>query len=273
MITAAVLANVVFILLGSRFSYPDILGEPAPDILRQFDADAFAIAALFTGLAVASALLVPIAWSSRHLIAADRPRARQVMVVAGIAAGVVQVIGLLRWALLVPHLANVVADPATTAAARTDAVGSFTTFHTYLGGLVGETFGYALTATWTLAMVIGVARRPGRWFAPLGAASAVLIAAGLVEPLGIPGAGSANFIGYIAWSAWLVGFATSLLRHKAANVVPVPDPFTSSTVTQRSSCHIPQETERRSTLVGRAAERETISLAMPSRRARRTILP
>ena len=230
MIAGAVLVNVGFILLGSRFNYPDVLDEPATDILREFHADAGTIGGLFTGLAVASGLLIPIAWFSRHLIAADRSRARSIMVAAGIAAGVVQVIGLLRWPLLVPHYADLVADPATSVAARADAIDTFKTLHTYLGGLVGEAFGYALTATWTLAMVTGVAvgRRPGRWFVPLGIASAVLIAIGVLEPL-VSGAGFANFVGYVAWSLWMVGFGLSLIRPRrvdfaSGNVVAVPPP-------------------------------------------------
>jgi hypothetical protein len=175
---------------------------------------------LFAVLALASALLVPIAWFSRRLIATDRGSIRRVMVVAGLAAGVVQVVGLLRWPLLVPHLADIVADPATSDAARADAIDTFQTLHTYLGGVIGEAFGYALTATWTLAMVAGVARRPGRWFAPLGAAAALLIATGLLEPLGVPGAGLTNFVGYIGWSAWIIGFGIFLLRHGADHMVP-----------------------------------------------------
>lgn len=218
MIAGAVLANVSFTLLGSSFSYPDILDEPAGDILRQFNADAGSISAMFVVLALASALLIPIAWFSRNLIAPHRHRARQVMVVAGVAAGVVQVVGLLRWPLLVPHYADIVANPASTAAARGDAIDSFKTLNTVLGGVVGEAFGYTLTATWTIAMIVGIARRPGRWFAPLGIGSAVLIATGLLEPLGLPGAGLANFIGYIAWSLWMISYGISLLRHPTATV-------------------------------------------------------
>ena len=217
MIGGAVLANVAFVLLGSRFDYPDVLREPAADVLRTFHADAGTIGLLFTLLAAASATLVPAAWLSRNLIAPGRTR--RIMVAAGIAAGVVQVVGLVRWPLLVPQLADVVADPAATAAARSDAIDTFRMLHTYLGGVIGETFGYALTAVWTVAMVRGIAHRPGRWFAPLGYASAGLIVTGLLEPLGLGVAGLTNFVGYLAWSVWMIALGTSLLRRSRTRTV------------------------------------------------------
>lgn len=210
MVGAAVLANVGFTMLGSRFSYPDVLTEPADDVLATFHADATAIGALFATLAVASALLIPIAWLIRTLIAPGRTR--QVVVASGIAAGVVQVIGLLRWPLLVPHFADVATDPSSSAAQRADAIDLFETFHDLLGGLIGETLGYALTAIWTVAVVQGLRHRFGRWFAPVGMASAALVATGLIEKAGVEAAGLANFVGYIAWSLWIVAVGFALIR-------------------------------------------------------------
>jgi hypothetical protein len=234
MIGGAALANVGFLLLGSRFDYPDILQRPAAEVLGRFEADAAAIAALFLLLALGAALLIPIAWLTRQLVPAERPALRRFALAAGVGAGIVQVIGLMRWPTLVPHLADVVTNASTSAAARADAISTFQTLHDVLGGLIGETFGYALTAAWTIAMVVGVAgeRRPGRWFAPAGAAAAVLIATGLLIPLDVPGTDMANFVGYILWSVWMVGFGVSLLRGGATSdaVVrrPLATPATSS---------------------------------------------
>lgn len=219
MIAGALLANVAFVLLGSSFDYPDVLRKPAGDVLRTFHQDAGQIAPLFAVLAAASAILIPTAWLSRHLVVGRR--ARRVVVAAGVAAGVVQVVGLLRWPALVPHLADIVSDPAATSAAKADAIDTFQVLHTVLGGVVGEALGYVLTAVWTIAMVRNVARRPGRWFAPLGYASAALIVTGLLEPLGVGGAGLANFVGYLAWSGWMIAFGTSLVRHGGTRTTAV----------------------------------------------------
>jgi Domain of unknown function (DUF4386) len=236
MIAGAILANLGFILLGSKFDYPAVLDKPAAEILQNFHADASVIGALFVVLAAASAVLIPVAWFARPLIADDRPRTRRLMVAAGTAAGIVQVIGLLRWPLLVPHYADIVSNPATTAVARADAIDTFKTLHTVLGGVIGEALGYALTATWTLAMVVGVARRPGRWFAPLGIASAGLIATGLLEPL-VSDLGFTNFLGYIAWSIWMIAFGISLLRRGPATIAsraPLSSSRTGSSTTSQA---------------------------------------
>ena len=55
-VLAVVLANVAFAGLGSVFDYPDILQEPAEEILVEFRADEGAIVALFITLALSGFL-------------------------------------------------------------------------------------------------------------------------------------------------------------------------------------------------------------------------
>jgi hypothetical protein len=81
---------------------------------------------------------------------------------------------------------------------------------------VGETFGYSLTASWTLLVLAAVGRQiAGLWFTTAGSVSAVLIFAGVLSPLDLPVIDTANFVGYVLWSAWLVAFAILLLRRPA----------------------------------------------------------
>jgi hypothetical protein len=208
MVLAAALANAAFIGLGSIFEYPDILQQPTEEILAKFLADEGAIVALFATLAVAAALLAPVAFLLGRLAANEMGRWS---IVVGIAAALVQVIGLLRWPLLVPSFA---------AEKDTDA---FETAHTLLGTVVGETFGYLLTAAWTVLIVLALGRRlAGPWLSVLGIGSAALIAVGVFVPLGLPGADLSNFVGYIAWSIWLIAFAVFIWRRP----IPADDPET-----------------------------------------------
>ena len=217
LILAAVLANVAFTALGSIFNYPDVLDEPAGQVLASFREHEGAVSAWFTVLALSAALLAPIAIGVGRLSSA---RAMRIAVPVGIAAATVQVIGLLRWPILVPgYAADAANGSADVAAGARDA---FTTASDILGTALGETLGYLLTATWTMLVIVALGRRyAGRWFAVLGAASAGLVLAGVLSPLSLPVIDTANFLGYVLWSVWLIAFGVVLLvRERRSARVP-----------------------------------------------------
>lgn len=217
---AAALTNAAFVGLGAVFEYPDVLQQPAAEVLEEFRADEAVIVALFTLLAFAAGLLAPISVLVGRL--AGGPLGEWSIRV-GVAAAAVQVIGLLRWPLIVPWLAG------------RDASGAFELVNALLGTAVGETFGYLLTAAWTVLVVRALGRRiAGRWFETLGLSAAALIAVGVFVPLDVPGADLANFVGYIVLSVWLLAFAALLWRRAvpaqsqsavpAGHPVPAPAP-------------------------------------------------
>lgn len=211
MIAAAVLVNVAFIGLSSVFDYPDVLKHPADEVLASFRAAQGPVTAWFVALAVGAAMLAPIAVGVGRLPA---HRAMRWAVPVGIAAAVVQVVGLLRWPLLVPGWAN--ASGADAAAARD----AFLTANRVLGTAIGETGGYLLTAAWTALVLVALGTAfAGRWFVVLGAVAAFLVLVGVVSPLGLPVVDLANFVGYVLWSVWLVCFAVVLLRRPATDRV------------------------------------------------------
>jgi hypothetical protein len=209
LILAAVLANVGFTALGAIFNYPDVLNEPAGQVLAAFRDDQGAVSAWFGVLALAAALMAPIAIGVARL---SSHRAMRIALRVGIAAAVVQVIGLLRWPILVPGYA---------ADGNADA---FSTASDILGTAIGETVGYLLTATWTALVIVALGRRyAGRWFQALGGVSAALVLAGVLSPLGLPVIDSANFIGYVLWSVWLIAFAVVILvRERRRSTAPAP---------------------------------------------------
>ena len=214
LVAAAVLTNGAFTVLGSVFNYPDVLQEPVEDVLAAFRASQTTIVGWFAVMALSAAMLIPIAIGVGRL---SGSRAMRVAVPVGIAAAAVQVIGLARWPLLVPgYAANAASpDPVIAAAARD----SFLLAHHILGAVVGETLGYLLTAAWTVLVLVALNRQlAGRWFTILGAGSAVLILAGVLTPLQLPLVDTANFVGYIAWSLWLVVFAVLILRQARSGV-------------------------------------------------------
>lgn len=217
MVAAAVLANVAFAALGAVFDYPDVLKQPADDVLAAFRSSQLAVTAGFLALALSSAVLAPVAVGVGRL--ADS-RAMRWAVPVGVAAAVVQVVGLLRWPLLVPGWAATASgdDLAAATAARV----AFGTANRVLGTLIGETGGYLLTAGWTGLVLAALGTVfAGRLFFTLGGVAAALVLPGVLSPLGLPLVDQANFVGYILWSVWLVVFAVVLFGQRRRAGEPV----------------------------------------------------
>ncbi len=211
---ASALAIAGFTVLGSVFEYPQILEEPTSDILALFREHQGSVMTWFFVLVVSSALMAPAGiWLGRL---AGGTLGKWIAGI-GIAAATVQVIGLQRWVTLVPGISKDALDPAQRASAED----RFELWHTLLGKVIGETFGYALTATFTVLVVIALRRSvlPG-WLAIIGYAAAALIATGVVIPVVEP-ASLTNFAGYVIWCAWLLAVAAVLFRVREREAVAV----------------------------------------------------
>jgi hypothetical protein len=199
-VTASVsgLFMLAYTALGQSFNYPEILRQPADQILTRFDNQRADILPYWWAMMVAALLFIPVS----ALVARRtglRGDAYQLAVWAGGLAGLVQAVGLSRWVFLVPQLATDFQNPAL----RLATTQLFLVFHQWLGGGLGEWFGYLFTGLWTLLVVAAIAPR-ARILAAVGGASAIAVWAGLAEPFGVSGAGLVNAIGYSVWALWLV---------------------------------------------------------------------
>jgi Domain of unknown function (DUF4386) len=212
-VTAAILTNVGFTMLGSIFNYPDVLKDPTTDILSRFREHQSAVTLWFAVLAMSAAMFAPIAIGVGKLRSDPR---MQLAVRVGVAAATVQTIGLARWILLVPGFAHDAASGDPTKVSNAE--NHFHTAHVILGNIIGETFGYILTAAWTWLVVASLGRAfsgrafSGRVFGVVGRVSAVMILVGVLSPLDLAIIDTVNFAGYVIWSVWLIGLAVGILR-------------------------------------------------------------
>ncbi len=214
---AATLAIAGFTALGSIFDYPKILKAPTEEILAAYRENQSAITGWFLVLSISAALLAPVGVLLGRVAGGTLGRW---IAGLGIAAATVQVIGLSRWVLLIPGVSDDATMPALAAAARH----TFELLHFWLGTILGETIGYALTAAFTALVVSALSGSvTPRWIGFLGYAAATLIATGVLIPLGLGAASLSNFAGYVAWCLWLVAMALALWRR--------PDVAAASTVT------------------------------------------
>jgi Domain of unknown function (DUF4386) len=208
LITAAVLTNAGFTALSSIFNYPDVLKEPSGVVLDRFREHQSSVSMWFTILAISAALFAAIAVGIGKL---RTDRWMKLAVPVGIAAAAVQTIGLSRWPLLVPGFAR--DANSASAAVVADAESHFHTANVILGTVIGETFGYLLTAAWTVLVVLSLGDRfAGRVFKVLGTVSAVMIVVGVFSPLDLTVIDKVNFFGYVLWSVWLIWLAIAVLR-------------------------------------------------------------
>ncbi len=217
LIAAPLWFNVTFTLLATRFDYPDILRRPTPEILERFRAGGPGLILLWWAFTLSGLLLIVSAVLLALVLGMDA-----LVVVAttvGVIAGVVQMLGLLRWVYLVPMLARADADPSLDAMQRAANDAVFGAAHRYLGVGVGEHLGYLFTGLWSL--LIGFAVVQGSVMPSWLGWPGIAIGAGLVlgsaeflgpnEEGGWPLAGAAIPILYVAWSVWLLAMGVALI--------------------------------------------------------------
>ncbi len=200
--------------LQMTFEYPDILRRPAGEVLTRFAAAGADLhvywyammfaALLMTGGAVAAGLHF---WKRDNLLAA-------LSIGAGVLAGLVQALGLLRWVMLVPALAAAYVAPGASELDKSMAIALFDTANHYLGMGVGEHLGYFFTAIWT-GMVSALVFKTNRIMSISGMIIAAGVMSGMLEPFGVPMTGMINSISYSLWALWTLALGVVLLRSEA----------------------------------------------------------
>jgi hypothetical protein len=217
LIVAPLWFNANFALLGKRFEYPDILRRPATEILDRFRAGGSSLILLWWMFMLSGLLLIPAvvllgqALGFRGIV--------PLAVTVGVLAGLVQMLGLLRWVYLVPSLARVNADPGLGSGEREAAVAVFRAMHQYLGVGVGEHLGYLFTGIWSVLTGVAIVDREllPAWMGWVGIVVGVGLIIGSAEFLGRDEedgwglAGAAVPILYIAWSLWLLAMGIALI--------------------------------------------------------------
>ena len=211
LIVVPIAFNVTFFALGRAFEYPDILRRPTDEILRRFAVGGRRLVALWYAFALTGVLFLPLVLLVGEMTAND-PLGRA-SVAFGLIAGIVQVVGLLRWPFLVPYLAGTYVAPGASQASRDAAIVTFESAHRFLGMAIGEHLGYFFTAVWTILVALAL---EGSGIVPdvlalAGLVPAAAILVGLLEPAGWRPAGATSAIGFLVWSAWLIGLGFALL--------------------------------------------------------------
>ena len=205
--------NLTFFLLQRAFEYPDILRQPTETILRRFQQGGAPLRRLWYAFAFSAVLFTPVPVLVQQVFGPDAPWYLLIGTFLGVLAGLVQILGLIRWPFLVPSLAEIYTDPNSTQATRDSAAVTFQAFHRYAGVAIGEHLGYLFTSAWTILLSIaiiqtGIVSPLLGW---LGILPALGVLMGVFEETGFKAAGAINAISYILWSLWLVALGIALI--------------------------------------------------------------
>ena len=217
LIVAPLWFNASFALLGKRFEYPDILRRSTSEILERFRAGGSSLILMWWTFMVSGLLLIAAAVLLGQVLGFEGivPLATTF----GVLAGLVQMLGLLRWVYLVPTLARAYADPSLTPDQREVQAAVFRALHQYLGVGVGEHLGYLFTGIWSMLIGVGVIQGTAlpTWLGWPGIVIGAGLAVGSAEFLG-PNeergwglAGAVIPILYLAWSLWLLAMGVALI--------------------------------------------------------------
>ena len=213
LIFTPILFMTAFTLLQINFEYPDILRQPAIVVMEKFAAGGSGLIANWYLMVFSSILFIPISVMLYPYLAREDTPYMTVAAVLGVIAGVVQMLGFIRWPFLVPTLASTYLDPSTSEATRAAIEVTFTAFNQYAGVGVGEHLGYLFTALWSILIALAMPKSKyfSAWLGWVGGISAVGILLGTLEPAGVPFVGLINAMAYIVWAVWIVILGIRLL--------------------------------------------------------------
>jgi hypothetical protein len=207
--------------LQMTFDYPDVLRQPAGDVLTRFATAGIDLHIYWYAMLAAALALIPASvLTALHFWKRD-PVLAGLSAAVGVLAGLVQALGLIRWVMLVPALAASYTAPGATDLERTMATAIFDATNLYLGVAVGEHLGYLFTGAWTL-LIAALVFSDRRILAISGAIISLGVIAGMLEPFGVTMAADINAIGFSLWALWSLTLGVSLLLEGRRLAVTTP---------------------------------------------------
>lgn len=221
-IAVPILINLPYGLLTANFHYPNILRQPAEEILLKFHEAGPGLILTwwvfgFVGIPLIYSVIVLHSLLQRE----DTP-----YLLAGTVGGVIslfaQLVGLLRWTFVVPILADAFVDPASSQATKDAAVITFQAVHQDGGVIIGEHLGQLFTIIWMFG--VGTAMLKSQLFRPwhgwFGILSGVIYLLARLELFAtviadLPIVSIAGFVGSLLWLLWLILIGIRMLRVRA----------------------------------------------------------
>lgn len=215
------LIQVPYGILTATFDYPHILREPAAIVLRRYAEASPSLPLVWYAYGIAILPLLVAITLLPSSATTRRPGWLKAATSLGVASAVLQMLGLLRWVVLVPLLAKAHVSARAAEQAAIEMV--FLAQNQLLGVLMGEHLGQILLALWTAGVALSLSQgtRFERVHQGLGLLAAALFLLGSGESLGSVWTGlqvlsAVPAIGFLLWSIWCALLGWRLLQPLAA---------------------------------------------------------
>jgi len=177
------------IILGAAINWPASLDEPASVNLPLILDQSGAVKLGYFLYLIYSVLIIPVAFVISRIVGGQQTDNTLLKIANGFAVGsaVLRVLGIIRWLIPMPVLAQVYTDPTTTPATREAVAVMYDMLNAYAGS-VGEVLGVGFfAALWVATTSIAILRDGAvpRWVGGYGLITAVALMAGLLEIINI----------------------------------------------------------------------------------------
>ncbi|OYU70275.1 MAG: hypothetical protein CFE28_09915 [Alphaproteobacteria bacterium PA2] len=157
-----VLANVSYGGLVSLFGYDDVLREPVAIVLTRLHEAGPRLVWAWAGFAWSAVVFLIAAPVIAAALEKEHGQDVSIFTWSGVASGLVQAIGLLRWVFVIPPLAAAYVASGPGSAARTAAEQVYLMLNQYGGVALGEHLGQTLLVIWTSGILLA-SWKAGRW--------------------------------------------------------------------------------------------------------------
>ncbi|NDJ25056.1 DUF4386 family protein [Nostoc sp. B(2019)] len=214
----AVLINIPYWLLVQNFEYDDILRKPTDYVLTQFHAGGTGLILTWFCFGLLTLLFIPaVILLGKVIVREDTPYLAS-FTLMGVLSSILQAVGLMRWAFVIPVLATMHVNTTTSDATRAAVAVVYQVVHQYGGVVIGEQLGQTLLICWTFGISLAMLRSPlfKPWVGWLGLATLPFWILGQSELLAtvIPTIPKLEVtpIGFMMWEVWLIVIGVFLLR-------------------------------------------------------------
>jgi hypothetical protein len=158
MIIHALVLAIGFYVLAAIFEFPDVLRRSAEYRLGLFLANSAIIIPTYYALALTGLTQVAIAVLLHQVVAGNRTATLALATTFGILTGLFQVLGFIRWPILIPYLAEALQNP-NNGVSQATVVFIEGVANRYFGMTVGEHLGFLAQGVWMTLLAVVLLRR------------------------------------------------------------------------------------------------------------------